>query len=151
MFLQKLCSMDTHYLTKTIFMTRLFWFLNDNTHRHLGFIPDVIEILSKYELSQYLLDYIADGHFPCKIVWKSLVQNAINTKQTSEWCERINSDNDFERFQNLHRSIQLTTFWKNSKTFTDISRSYVITKLWTDIPNSTPGECSICNRHFSDV
>ena len=40
MFFQIFCKMDTTYVSKTIFMTILFSFLNDNKHRHLGFIPD---------------------------------------------------------------------------------------------------------------
>ena len=79
MFFQKLCIIYQNLYSWQDF----FCFLNGNKHRHLGFIPDIVEILSKYDLTQYLLDNIADGHFPCKAIWKSLVQNAVKNKKQS--------------------------------------------------------------------
>jgi hypothetical protein len=49
--LQKLCSLDYNFLTKRIFMTRLFSYFAANSRKHFGFIPDIIEILYHYELS----------------------------------------------------------------------------------------------------
>ena len=57
LFLQKLCSLDDNFLTKRIFMTRLFSYFADNSRKHFGFIPDIIEILYHYELSDYLVEY----------------------------------------------------------------------------------------------
>ena len=58
--------------------------------------------------------------FPSKPVWKSVVNSTIDEKQASDWNYRINNDSDFSRSRNLHHSIQLALFWKNSKTFTKI-------------------------------
>jgi hypothetical protein len=55
-FSHKLCSLDDNFLTKRIFMTRLFSYFVDNSRKHFGFVPDIIGILYHYELSDYLVD-----------------------------------------------------------------------------------------------
>ena len=151
MFLQKLCTMKMFYLSKDIFVRRLFSYFIDYNHNHFGFIPDIVDILSKYDLNQYLLDYISDGQFPGKMEWKVIVRNAVSEKQIFDWNIRINNDTDFSRFIQLHDSIKLVDFWRKSKSFPEVKASFLITKLWTVIPNSTADTCTICMRQFSDV
>ena len=66
LFLQKLCSLDDNFLTKRIFMTRLFSYFADNSRKHFGFVPDIIGILYHYELSDYLVEYLLQGISPPK-------------------------------------------------------------------------------------
>ena len=106
LYQDKLCEMNECYLSKKIFMIRLFSFMLDNRHKHYGFIPNIVDILGKYGLLGYLLDYTLDDYFPSKPVWKSVLNSAIDEKQTSDWNNSINSDSDFSRFWNLHHRIQ---------------------------------------------
>jgi hypothetical protein len=66
LFSQKLCSLDDNVLTTRIFITRLFSYFADNSRKHFGFIPDIIEFLYHYELSDYLVEYWLEGSFPPK-------------------------------------------------------------------------------------
>ena len=129
----------------------MFSYFADNSRKHFGFIPDIIEILYHYELSDYLVEYLLEGSFPPKQLWKSIVYGAVNETHANEWSLRISSDNDFIRFRNIHRSVELANVWKYSKCSRDIQNSFFITKLITDIPNNTEGICVVCNRHFSDI
>ena len=61
----------------------------------------------------------------------------MNDIQRSEWLGRIMNDSDFMRFKNIHTSVILAIYWKHSYTYKEIRNSYYITKLITDIPNST--------------
>lgn len=137
LFFQKLCCMDHTFLSKKIFLTRLFSYLVNFKRKHFGFIPDIVNILTKYELLDYLIDYISDGLFPNKPTWKIIVNCAIDKEQTQGWRQRIESDSDFSRFRQLHNSIQVAPFIRNAKSFIEIQNSLFICKLWSTIPNSS--------------
>ena len=59
-FLQKLCSLEDDFLSKKIFFVRLFSYLIDTDRDNYGFIPDIISILYKYNLHEYLTEFILD-------------------------------------------------------------------------------------------
>ena len=63
----------------------------------------------------------------------------------------MSSDNDFLRFRNIHRSVELANIWKYSKSSRDIKKKKFNVKLMTDIPKNTESICVVCNRHFSDI
>lgn len=99
----------------------------------------------------YLLDYIEDGTFPSKQIWKSIVYSAVDSIQLNNWLNRVISDDSFTRFRNIHTSVTITEFWKHSNSFNEIKNSFLITKLLTEIPNTTSNICDICTRNFKDV
>ena len=96
-------------------MTWLFSYFGDNSRKHFGFIPDIIGILYHYELSNYLVEYLLQGIFPPKQLWKSIVYGAVNETHSNEWSLRTTSDNDFLRFRDIHRSFELANVWKYPK------------------------------------
>ena len=59
-------------------MTWLFSYFPDNSRKHFGFIPDIIGILYHYELIDYLVEYLLQGIFYPKQLWKSIVYGAVN-------------------------------------------------------------------------
>ena len=150
-FLQKLCCLEDNFLTKKLFLVRLFSYFIDTERIHYGFIPDIINILYRYNLHQYLSEFILEGTFPTKTSWKIIVNNAVDDVQRSEWLVRITNDSDFTRFKKIHTSVILANYLKHSYTNREIRNSYFITKLITDIPNSTSNLCVICYRQFRDV
>ena len=150
-FLQKLIHLDDSFLSKRIFHVRLFSYLIDSCRSHYGFIPDIFDILFKYQLHGYLVDYLLTGIFPGKIKWKSIVKCSVNEVQHANWSHRINTDDDFNRFRKIIQTVEIAPFLKNATSYSEIRNSYFVTKLLTDLPNSTPGTCPICNRIFSDM
>lgn len=46
----------------------------ENVTTTTGFIPDIVEVLKKYELSGYLEDFIKNGNVPGKFQWKTTSQ-----------------------------------------------------------------------------
>lgn len=150
-FLQKLCSLNDNYLTKRIFLVRLFSFFIDSGRKHYGFIPDIMNILFRYGLHSYLLDFILECTFPEKNTWKLIVQSSVDKICSDEWQVRISNDSDFIRFKNIHKEVILAKFWTLANTSVEIKNSYMITKLFTDIPNSTENNCSLCNRFYRDL
>ena len=82
-FFGKLCKTKNSYLAKQIFLQRLFSCLLDGRN-HIGFIPDILNILCKYNLYEFLITYISDGNFPDKLQWKRLVVNAVESKHDND-------------------------------------------------------------------
>ena len=68
-FFGRLCELNATYLTKRIFITRLFSYLFNAGTKHYGFIQDIIPILSKYNLHQVLTEYLTSGFFLNKSEW----------------------------------------------------------------------------------
>ncbi|CAG2211653.1 unnamed protein product [Mytilus edulis] len=98
-----------------------------------------------------MLDFLREGVFPTKQSWKAIVKNTVDKVQTDEWTRRLHNDNNFSRFRSVHLSVRVPDFWKSSKSSREIVNSYYITKLLTDIPNTTGGTCELCNTQFLDV
>jgi hypothetical protein len=128
-------------------MTRLFSYFADNSRKHFGFIPDIIGILYHYELSDYLVEYLLQGIFLPKQLWKSIVYGAVNETHSNKWSLRTTSDNDFLRFRDIHRSFELANVWKYPKS-SRILKTFFIVKLMTDIPNNTKGICVYATDSF---
>ena len=149
-FLQKMCSLSNVYQTKKIFLYRLFSYLIDTERKQYGFIPDIMNILFQYKLSEYILDFVLEGFFPSKQVWKNIVILAVQEHQRSEWLIRISNDTDFIRFRNIHNEVEVARFWTKSSSAVEIRNSYMITKLITEIPNNAQSICEICNREYLD-
>ena len=114
-FLQFLVSANPSTLYKEIFIRRLFRNF-DPERTQGGFIPDILNILDTYGLTQYLTDYIDKHHFPNKWTWKRIVKSAIDVKEENLLRQRMNSDSDFKRFQYVHNtSYRPYTLLDNSK------------------------------------
>ena len=85
-FLQQLIRMPENAVTKQIFIRRLFtfqWHITDISP--LGFIPDVIKILKKYNLFEYLHNYLTNYTFPTASVWKRTVKNVLYQHQSESY------------------------------------------------------------------
>ena len=67
---------------------------NNNNHPNLGFTSDIVQILKKYNLLEYLDNFYDTGLFPSPTMWKRIVKTAVQSKETQMWTSRINSDDD---------------------------------------------------------
>ena len=150
-FLTKLCSLHGKFLTKKLFLVRLYSYFIDTERKHYGFIQEIMDILYKYYLHEYVIIFMRDGVFPTKQSWKIIVNNTVDKVQSDEWTRRIQSDNNFSRFRNIHLSVKVPDFWKCARSSREIINAYFITKLLTDIPNNTGSTCELCDRPFLDV
>ena len=59
LFLRRLCSIPARSSSKQLFTYRLHSYFTMHTSVNSGFIPDVISILDKYELLDYLKTFLA--------------------------------------------------------------------------------------------
>ena len=146
LFLGRLCRMDSHTLPKQIFLSRLFSYVETLSENQCGFIPDIMEIIHKYELSSFLLDWIQEGNFPDKNVWKNIVRNCVSSAHIQFRSTRMLNDTGFAEFCSVFTQSAPHTIWKAPSNYNDIAVCKFICKLYVfpDI-DSEPHICPLCN------
>lgn len=108
-FLERLIRMPENSASKQIFIRRLFTYLNNITDRTpLGFIPDIVNVLARYNLSDYLEKYITYYIFPATAIWKRTVKKILFQHQVESFQHAMAVDTDFIRFKKIHDFIKLS-------------------------------------------
>ena len=105
LFLRRLCITPYTTSVKTLFLHRLIFCKETVIDKCAGFIPDIIRILNKYELSAFIENYIKDSYFPPKCIWNHIVKNSINRYCASAWTQSVTNDPAYNRFAAIHRDI----------------------------------------------
>ena len=144
-FLHKLCTMPTYLLSRKIFSYRLHLFLTKGCRSQMGFIPDIFAILSKYSLTNYLLDFTESSRFPSKLSWKRIVSKTVHAFHEAEWTQRMNTDNDFDQFIYLHNRLSVSAIWTLPISICDLHVKYDIARVWTSLHHHY--SCTLCGSY----
>ena len=83
---------------KGIFNARLSIYICRSDNNQRGFVPDVVQVLEKYELSFELINYSHSGVFMSYPAWKRTCKQAILKFENAAWNARLHADDDFKRF-----------------------------------------------------
>jgi hypothetical protein len=51
-------------------------------------VPDIVEILAKYDLLEVLITYILTNDFPIKTLWKKTVNKHVREQYDRVWREK---------------------------------------------------------------
>jgi hypothetical protein len=132
-FLQKLCTIPTHYLSRKLFNYRLNLFVMKGYCNQRGFVPEICRLLYKYGLLNFISDSMKHAHFPCKYSWKNTIKKAITHTQNNMWQQKINSDRDFDRFIAVHQSVTHLHLWLFSNTNSEIKHIICATKSFLQV------------------
>ena len=111
-FLGRLCNMPNTVHAKGIFNARLSMYICRSDNNQRGFVPDVVQVLEKYELSFELIKYSHSGVFMSYPAWKRTCKQAILKFENAAWNARLHADDDFKRFRQLHTYMQPALLWK---------------------------------------
>ncbi len=88
LFLRRLICASEYCLHRRVFMIRLIrWKWNPD--EITGFIPDLIGILRKYSLWEYMDNFLQSGDFPSKSEWKKLVMESIKHVENESWKMKV--------------------------------------------------------------
>ena len=111
LFMGTLCRLKPRDVTYKLFVLRLFHLQNKCTRLNRGFINDIVRILEKYGLNQYLNDFISTCTFPPKCQWKRLCKSTIFALDQSNWRARLETSDDFFRFREVHLQLTSSNIW----------------------------------------
>lgn len=120
LFLGRLCRLKSNALPKRILVTRLL----ENKYRcvdeQFGFVPDILELVRKYNLIKFLSDFLETGIFPSKQIWSRTVKQHVYEIEEDLWHTRMESDNDFNIFRMIHSKITPHKAWIIAKLFPEL-------------------------------
>jgi hypothetical protein len=111
-FLGRLCRLNSKYASKRVFLMRLCTYLWMPGEMK-GFIPEITNILSMYQLNSYLEVYLMEAVFPDKKQWKRIIDEAIQIKEVNDRQSLLNMYEQYSRFQSIHIDVYVPhIIWK---------------------------------------
>ena len=87
-FIGQLCRLPPGYLAKQVFNVRLVRYFG-GTGRCLGFIPDILSLMHKYDLIRFITEYLRTGVFPSKLQWKNVIKHSVINRHRKERYDRL--------------------------------------------------------------
>ena len=101
------CRLNSDIRVKRMFLNRLTSYIAERNQRQEGFVPDIVRLLEKYELSDILSTYVENGTFPTSLAWKRLLKSKLHQSAISTWDSRTLT-HDFNRFRTIQSDIHHT-------------------------------------------
>ena len=151
LFMGTLCRLKPRDVTYKLFVLRLFHLQNKCTRLNRGFINDIVRILEKYGLNQYLNDFISTCTFPPKCQWKRLCKSTIFALEQSNWRARLETSDDFFRFREVHLQLTSSNIWLTAlKNPNSIETMTFLAQLCCKPKSDESVTCSMCNALFTD-
>ena len=109
-----------------------------------------MNILEKYNLSEYLHTYITDYTLPTTAVWKSTGKIVLYQHQSKSFQEVVTSDSEFVRFKKIHNVIKPSVIWQAPSTPAELELMHFIIKCSVLIPRKSSEICQNCGFAFTD-
>ena len=152
LFVGRIINMPSKLLPRQVFLTRLMLFYNKCTVTSGGFIPDIIQILKKYDLFKFIDSFVKSSQFPSQRHWKLLVKSSVHAKEEHSIMERFNIDSDFDYFKVIHKSVIPHRAWTIAKEHEHLrSQCQFVVSLCSLVrPHEPKLLCHKCGSFYSD-
>ena len=161
-FLGRIVWLPDGTLAKRVFTTRTLQYLGAqnleiSNFAQLGYVPDIVNIISKYHLDPYWEEYVRTGfrEFPIYTKWKDLIKKAVQNVTQLDWQHRVNDDPDFVFFKQVHnvidKPIKIWTFAKENPEL--LPKCRTVAKFITRTPTCFLDIqlCCYCGKFYSDI
>jgi hypothetical protein len=153
LFLGRLCRLDNDILVKKMFLNRLHQCLMGCTAKSLGFIPDIVGILKKYNLTGILDHYVTDGQWPDKKPWRSMVDISIHEYEVESWNSKVNTDKECSRYGEIITKYgKPHVYWNLSNKMKSLQSLFIFMAKLCTLPHWTKYiiSCEYCGRSVKD-
>ncbi|CAB4026160.1 Hypothetical predicted protein, partial [Paramuricea clavata] len=158
-FLGRLINMGAGAPCRRVFFIRLLRWKWNCGKKLTGFVPDIVEILAKYDLLQVLITYILTNDFPIKTLWKKTVNKHVREQYDRVWRQKISKNNQLYLYSKVHTKNEVSHWWiiarKNPSFMKEINNvirlicgSYKVRGKRVDHPNTYIDYCDSCNRNY---
>lgn len=162
LFLGKLCRSCYKDIQKRTFVFRLMSTIRRVVLKPIGFIPNILDILSKYNLIHYIHNFFENQTFPSKSDWRAIVISRIGEIQFVNWRTGINSKPELCHFGAIHTSLQPIHLWKVARrnSFAAKIIANMVNIVCGNIPESfmlattelsNIYSCKLCGINFRDI
>ena len=153
LFFGRICNLPQTAISFRILIRRLFVIKHSaNNHKTLGFTNDCVKLFQKYNLVEFVDVFLTNGTFPSMRTWKHLVYDTIRKYELSEWIQRLNDDDEFDRFRSIHQVYQPHQAWTVALSHPHLRKqAHYIVSLCCLIRNATDNFlCDKCGKFFND-
>jgi len=148
MFVCKIVNM-TNCITKRVFIYEMYNTIvyGKTTETVTG---DLVRVLNKYNLYDYLYTYITGSDFPDKTAWKAIVRLEIERVEQSSWRNGL-SEKNVVRYQRIQPQLQSSLLYKCLRNNLKQRHSIMhIIMFLTIIEHDEPMLCTACGQIVTD-
>ena len=150
----QLCRIDPSFLVKSVFTRRLIEYTN-NPVGVRGFIADCFKLVGKYNLTNFISSYIADGIFPTKTMWKNTINKQLYLYFSTTIYRNITENCSVSLFPKLHptfNEIVPSNIWVFSKSNRNVMpQCKSIIQMISFVFNSIPVTCRKCDMYTNHL
>ena len=149
MFLGRLCCSEVDLLHKDIFTNSVAeYVLGFSNICHIT--KSLLNTLSKYNLNEFLQNYISSGYFPPKYIWNNIVKHSIKDKEQYNWSLKVNSRPELSRFANVQRELKPNNLLLLSYIFPEYTSDIRFVLKIAVCPKMV-SKCNMCDSDVDDI
>ena len=138
---------------KRVFLFRLLSYVNCHENVQQGFIPDVLNLLEKYQLIHVVHTYLSCSNFPSKFAWNSLIKNKLHSSAINARHSRTLAQ-DFYRFRIIQPEFRPHWAWYFSKSRRKLLIPCIsvvqMTANLTDVKQNNSA-CVACDSYYDNL
>ena len=155
LFLHRLCTLPNHTLARKIFNFQMFLQCSPYSQpvKH-GFEQDIVKIVQKYNLWNYIETYLNCGTFPAKKHWKHIIKESMCISNAMTWTTRTYADPDFIRFiQIFPHPYTPSKIWHAARRYPHLFYKFAkLAKLSVTTQKDTKEQtlCDVCGILYKD-
>lgn len=151
-FLGSLCRLSANFTAKSVFLFSLYRHVLFPRPNSIGFVPDLLRILEKYNLGKFVKTFLEEKIFPPKIVWKSVVNEAVSNVELRDWIMRVSADASLTCYRSLLGNLEPSITWLLAREYPAYSKlCYFVSILWTTLGISERQVCCWCEQEVNDI
>ena len=143
-YLGSLCNISCNNLIKHIFCACVAYLPWKST-----VCGDLLSVLDKYNLKEYLRTYVDSGKFPPKHQWKRIVTIHIHKYEEQMWRNKVLLNASLSRYSKIHSQLSFHTLIHFIFLYPEHRKPLQLC-LKVSSRNKTSRECSLCLKHAYD-
>jgi hypothetical protein len=158
-FLGRLINISAGVLCRRVLFIRLARWKWNHRNNMTGFVPDIVCVLTKYDLLDHLMEFVSTNCFPTKKNWKKIVNLRVYEKYNCVWQEKIKRNKQLYFYSQVNTNNEISEWWllakehpKNLLEITNIIRllcgSYKIRGKRVSNPVVYTDLCEICQKSY---
>lgn len=147
--LGRLCNIECNSIAKDLFCAFVATNANRASKCDLSICNTLISTASKYNLNNYITDYVNRGCFPSKSNWRTIVFKRISEYEQLSWRERIVHRCDLSRYTIIHNCLKMHILYDVIYVHPQLRQQLQLC-IKIGSREKVSKECTYCNRHCFD-
>ena len=150
LFFRRLCTSPFNSSVKKLVLNRLMCYNVSELSVYKGFVNDVMRLVHKYSLYSFIEQFMNEGYFVPKRIWKHLVNRSVVKHHEEQWHVSVLNDDCYNRFISVHNSCtEPLLVWKAALRYPHKTPELCFLARLCVTTLHTP-RCTLCNLTCTD-